>query len=100
MIRMISCASISEAEIDLLNQPRQTVEGLDEVVTGTLVLLRALEQGSGCVHHVTGQEAILEPKVDPKRLDTDVLHAARDILIGTRGIKARLGNSEKPARVR
>ena len=69
----------------LWNTLREAVKGLDEVVAGTLVLLRALEQGSSGVHHVAGQEAILEPKVNAERLDADVLHAARDSWMWKRG---------------
>lgn len=54
--------------------PGQGVQRLDEVVAGALVLLRALQQGAGGVHHVAGQEAVLEAEVDAERLDPHVLH--------------------------
>ena len=58
--------------------PGEAVQGFDEVVPGPLVPLRALQQGGGGVHHVAGQETVLETKMDAKRLDADVLHAGGD----------------------
>lgn len=55
--------------------PGQTVQSFDEVVCRCFVLLHVLQQGSGSVNHITGQEAILEAKVYAKRLDTNVFHA-------------------------
>ena len=70
--------------------PGQAVQGFDEVVPGPLVLLRALQQGGGGVHHVAGQETVLETKMDAKRLDPDVLHAG-----GDGGGIGRAGETEK-----
>ena len=54
--------------------PGEAVEGLDKVVAGAVVLLSALQQGGSSVHDITGQEMVLEAKVNAESLDTDVLH--------------------------
>lgn len=64
---------------DPWDEPGKRVEGLDEIVAVALVLLGALQQGDGGVHHVAGQEAVFKTKVDAKRLDSDVLHSDKEV---------------------
>lgn len=59
------------------NTPGERVQSPDEVVAFALVFLSALQQGCGSVHHVTGQETVLEAKMNAKCLDADVFHTER-----------------------
>lgn len=56
--------------------PGETVQSLDEVICPRAVLLGALHQRHGGKDHITGQELMLEAKVNAESLHAHVLHPA------------------------
>lgn len=59
------------------DKPGKRVKSVDEVVAVTF--LRALQQCSACVNHVTGQKTVLKTKMNTKGLNPYILHPDEDM---------------------